>query len=60
MFVPLDTIIGETYGGRHPADLQDQHWLLCKQYKNTASLAESETRYLAILAWWLFSGATTI
>jgi hypothetical protein len=42
------------------ADLQDQHRLLCKQYKNAASPAESKTRYLAIKAWWLSSGATTI
>jgi hypothetical protein len=42
------------------ADLQDQHRLLCKQYKNAASPVEFETRYLAIRAWWLSSGATTI
>jgi hypothetical protein len=41
------------------ADLQDQHRLLCKQYKNTTSAADSETRYLAIRAWWLSSGTTT-
>jgi hypothetical protein len=40
------------------ADLQDQHRLLCKQYKNATSAADSETRYLAIKAWWLSSGAT--
>jgi hypothetical protein len=42
------------------ADLQDQHRLLCKQYKNATSPDESETRYRAIRAWWLSSGATTI
>jgi len=40
-------------------DLQDQHCLLCKQYKNAISSKESETRYLAIKAWWLSFGATT-
>jgi hypothetical protein len=42
------------------ADLQDQHRLLCNQYKNAASLAESETQYLPIRAWWLSSRATII
>jgi hypothetical protein len=41
------------------ADLQDQHRLLYKQYKNVASSFESKTFYLAIMAWWLSSGATT-
>jgi len=41
------------------ADLQDQYKLLCKQYKNAISPAESEDRYLAIKAWWLSSGAPT-
>jgi hypothetical protein len=41
------------------ADLQHQHRQLCRQYKNAASADESETRYLAIRAWWLSSGATT-
>src|SRR5665811_2292182 len=41
------------------ADLQDQHRLLCKQYKNATSQDEAETRYRAIRAWWLSSGATT-
>jgi hypothetical protein len=31
----------------------------CRYYKNAASASESETRYLAIRAWWLSSGATT-
>jgi hypothetical protein len=42
------------------ADLQDQHRLLYKQYKNATSVAESETRYLATRTWWQSSGATTI
>jgi hypothetical protein len=33
------------------ADLQDQHRLLRKQYKNATSPDESETRYHAIRAW---------
>jgi hypothetical protein len=41
------------------SDLQHQHRQLYRQYKNTASASESETRYLAIRAWWLSSGATT-
>jgi hypothetical protein len=40
-------------------DLQHQHRQLCRQYKNVASASESKTRYLAIRAWWLFSGATS-
>jgi hypothetical protein len=42
------------------ANLQDQHRLLCKQYKNATSPDESKTRYRAIKAWWLSFGATTI
>ena len=41
------------------ADLQHQHKQLCRQYKNAASASESDTRYLAIRAWWLSSGATS-
>jgi hypothetical protein len=41
------------------ADLQHQHRKLCRQYKNAASASESKTRYLAIRAWWLSSGATS-
>ena len=40
-------------------DLQDQHRQLCKQYKNAKSMAEAETKYLAIRAWWLSSGAAS-
>jgi hypothetical protein len=42
------------------ADLQYQHRLLYKQFKNVASLAEFETRYLAIRLWWLSFRATTV
>ena len=38
-------------------DLQDQHRILCKQYKNAISPEDSETQYLAIKAWWLSYGA---
>jgi hypothetical protein len=41
------------------ADLQYQHRQYYKQYKNATLASESETRYLAIRAWWLSSGATT-
>jgi hypothetical protein len=41
------------------ANLQDQHQQLCRQYKNAASSLEFETRYFAIRAWWLSSGAMT-
>ena len=41
------------------ADLQHQHKQLCRQYKNATSTSESDTRYLAIRAWWLSSGATS-
>ncbi len=40
-------------------DLQDQHRMLCKQYKNARTLAEAESRYLAIRAWWLSEGTTS-
>ena len=40
-------------------DMQFQHNLLCKQYKNSKSMEEAETRYLAIRAWWLSSGAAS-
>jgi hypothetical protein len=41
------------------ADLQYHYRQLCRQYKNAASASESKTRYLAIRAWWLSSGATS-
>src|SRR5450631_2510022 len=40
-------------------DLQYQHRILCQQYKNAKSMAEAETKYLAIRAWWMSSGAAT-
>jgi hypothetical protein len=40
-------------------DLQGQHRMLCKQYKNARTLAEAESRYLAIRAWWLSEGTTS-
>jgi hypothetical protein len=41
------------------ANLQHQHRQLYRQYKNATSTSKSETRYLAIRAWWLSSVATT-
>jgi len=40
-------------------ELQDQHRVLCKQYKDAGSSDEAETRYLAIRAWWSSSNATS-
>ena len=40
-------------------DLQSQHRRLCQQYKNAKSMEEAETKYLAIRAWWMSSGAAT-
>jgi hypothetical protein len=40
-------------------DMQDQHNLLCKQYKDSKTMDEAESRYLAIRAWWLSSGAAS-
>jgi hypothetical protein len=40
-------------------DLQYQHRVLCQQYKNAKSMAEAETKFLAIQAWWMSSGAAT-
>ena len=40
-------------------DLQSQHQKLCQQYKNAKSMAEAETKYLAIRAWWMSSGAAS-
>jgi hypothetical protein len=33
-------------------DLQYQHQILCQQYNNAKSMAEAETKFLAIRAWW--------
>jgi hypothetical protein len=40
-------------------NMQDQHNRLCKQYKDSKSMDEAESRYLAIHAWWLSSGAAS-
>jgi hypothetical protein len=40
-------------------DLQYQHRILCQQYKNAKSMAEAETKFLAIRTWWMSSGAAT-
>ena len=40
-------------------DLQYQHRIVCQQYKNVKSMAEAETKFLAIRAWWMSSGAAT-
>jgi hypothetical protein len=40
-------------------DMQDQHNHLCKQYKDSMTMDEAESRYLAIRAWWLSSGAAS-
>jgi hypothetical protein len=37
-------------------DMQHQHTCLCKQYKDSKTMEEVESRYLAIRAWWLSSG----
>jgi hypothetical protein len=38
-------------------EFQQQHSTLCKQYKDSKTMEEAETRYLAIRSWWLSSGA---
>ena len=40
-------------------DLQSQHQKLCQQYKKAKSLSKAETKFLAIWAWWMSSGAAT-
>ena len=40
-------------------DLQEQHRVLCKQYKNASSMEDAEVWYFAIKAWWLSVRATT-
>ncbi len=40
-------------------ELQDQHRHLCKQYKDARTMAEAETRYWAIRAWWASAQATS-
>ena len=38
-------------------EFQEQHRLLCKQYKDSKMSAVAEVRYLAIRAWWQSCGA---
>jgi hypothetical protein len=40
-------------------DMQNQHIHLCKQYKDSKTMEEAESKYLAIRAWWLSSGAAS-
>jgi hypothetical protein len=40
-------------------DMQDQHNRFCKQYKDSKTMDGAESRYLAIRARWLSSGATS-
>jgi hypothetical protein len=37
--------------------MQNQHNRLCKQYKDSKTMEEVESRYLAIRAWQLSSGS---
>jgi hypothetical protein len=39
--------------------MQDQHNHLYKQYKDSKTMDEAESRYLVIRAWWLSSGAAS-
>lgn len=39
-------------------DLQDQHRLLCKEFKDPPTQEDADSKYLAIRAWWLSSRAT--
>ena len=40
-------------------DMQHQYNQLCKQYKDSKTMDEAKTRYLAINSWWLSSGANS-
>ena len=40
-------------------EFRDQHKRLCMQYRDSTTMAEAETRYLAIRAWWVSSGAAS-
>jgi hypothetical protein len=40
-------------------DMQDQHNRFYKQYKDSKTMDEVESRYLAIRAWWLSLGAAS-
>jgi hypothetical protein len=39
--------------------MQNQHIRLCKQYKDSKTMEEAESKYLAIWAWWLSFGAAS-
>lgn len=41
------------------SDLQRQHYVLCKQYRDAKNMEEADIRFHAIRAWWTSSGATT-
>jgi hypothetical protein len=40
-------------------EFRDQHKRLCMQYRDSTTMAEADTRYLAIRAWWVSSGAAS-
>jgi hypothetical protein len=37
--------------------MQDQHNFFYKKYKDSKTMEEAKSKYLAIWAWWLSSGA---
>lgn len=41
------------------SDMQNQHKMLCKQYKDVKHAKDSKVEYLAIQAWWLLLGVAT-
>jgi hypothetical protein len=41
------------------SDLQRQHYVLCKQYRDAKNMEEADICFHAIRAWWTSSGATT-
>jgi hypothetical protein len=41
------------------SDMQDQHNRICNQNKDSKTMDEVESRYLAIRTWWLSSGAAS-
>jgi hypothetical protein len=45
------------YTQKHfPEELWEQHKKMCTQYKNATSMAEAETLYHALRAWWASTG----
>jgi hypothetical protein len=40
-------------------ELQDEHKVLCHQYKNATSLGDVESHYALICCWWLSYGAAS-